>query len=73
MMRFRSYGVASAAIALSFSPPAYGQGTGDESQIGDIIVTAQKREQNLQQVPMAITALQTGDLQARGISGAEDL
>ena len=73
MMRFRSYGVASAAIALSFSPPAYGQGTGDESQIGDIIVTAQKREQNLQQVPMAITALQTGDLQARGISGVEDL
>ena len=65
---------ASAAVAgAAQNPPATGQGSGASDQAdtgrgqedygGDIVVTAQKREENLQDVPIAITALGTEKLQ----------
>lgn len=39
----------------------------------DIIVTAQKREERLLDVPMSITALTAEDVQRRGISSIQDL
>jgi iron complex outermembrane recepter protein len=39
----------------------------------EIIVTAQKREQNLIDVPISIVALGTAEIEARGISNFEDL
>ena len=42
-------------------------------QIGDIIVTAQRRAENLQKVPIAITAFSAAALQARGLREITDL
>lgn len=44
-----------------------------DSQTGDIIVTAQKREESLSRVPMSITALSANQLADRRISSPEDL
>ena len=40
----------------------------ESSSLQEIVVTAQKREQRLQDVPIAITALSAQDLQARGVT-----
>jgi len=50
-----------ALIAFSAVQPAWGQDEGDsESALEEVLVTAQRREQTLQEVPMAITAF-TGE------------
>lgn len=41
--------------------------------IQDVVVVAQKRAQNMQDVPVAITALTSEMLQAKGIENAQDL
>ena len=56
-----SAGVLLSGTALSVAMPAFAQDTG-QSDSNIIIVTAQKREQNLQDVPVAITALGTEKL-----------
>jgi iron complex outermembrane receptor protein len=45
----------------------------DSGGLGDIVVTAQKRAQNLQDVPAAISAINAEALQARGITETSDL
>ena len=45
----------------------------DDNTIEEIIVTAQKREQNIQDVSIAITALSGDELSKRQISSVEDL
>lgn len=48
---------------------AHAQATaGASDQIEEIVVTAQKREQNLQQVPISVTAVTGEALQAQGIT-----
>ncbi len=44
-----------------------------EAQTGDIIVTAQKREERLQDVPMSITAATGEQLKSLGVTNMEDL
>ncbi len=44
-----------------------------QAQIEEIVVTAQKREQSIQKVPISIQVVSGDDLQTRQISGAEDL
>jgi iron complex outermembrane recepter protein len=64
------------ALALAISPGAYAQTAEDavdESKIADIVVTAQKRFQNLQDVPVAVSALAGDELQSRGVSETSDL
>lgn len=41
--------------------------------IDEIVVTAQRREQNLQDVPISISAMTAESLQALGVDGTEDL
>jgi len=43
------------------------------SGVGDIIVTAQKREENLQSVPIAVTAFSGDALTARGVTDIQSL
>jgi len=50
------------------APPASQSVTDDGSQIADIVVTAQRREESVQDVPIAITALSAAQLESRGIS-----
>lgn len=48
--------------------PVYAQEAADESSNDEIIVTAQKREENLQDVPISVQALGTKKLDQLGIS-----
>jgi len=50
-----------------------GPKTTSETALSDIIVTAQKRSENLQNVPVAVTAISGDALQARGISDVQAL
>jgi iron complex outermembrane receptor protein len=57
----------SAAPAPDATSAPAAQSTGTDST-GDIIVTAQRREQSLQKTPIAITALTTATLETRGVT-----
>lgn len=57
-----------------FVAPAYAQDA-DEGSGGleEIVVTANKREENLQQAPLAISAVSSEQLELRGLSEVKDL
>jgi outer membrane receptor protein involved in Fe transport len=67
----------SAALPLVFTATAaHAQEAEDASEsqgLGDIVVTAQKRAENLQDVPIAVTAVTSENLHASGISDTRDL
>ena len=48
-------------------------GWGNDSGVADIIVTAQKHEQSLQDVPISITAISSETLQANRITTVTDI
>ncbi|MXW72985.1 MAG: TonB-dependent receptor [Gammaproteobacteria bacterium] len=59
-----------ALIAISYdSAPAFGQ----ELALEEIIVTARKREENLQDLPLTVTALTNDDIYERGVASILDL
>lgn len=67
---------ACSAIGLGVTPLAAAQEASDQPadpRDAEIIVTAQKREQNLQDVPISITAVSGAQLEARGVSSSQDL
>jgi iron complex outermembrane receptor protein len=45
----------------------------DSAALGDIVVTAQRREQNLQDIPVAVTAITADQLEARGVANVTDV
>jgi len=59
--------------ALAQEQPATTASAEAESGIGDIIVTAQRRETRLQDTPIAITALSADNLSQRGVTTVNDL
>ena len=63
------------ACAFGFAGAASAQdaGQGSPQTIDDIIVTAQKREQNLQDVPIVVTSLSAETLQDAGVRDIKDL
>ena len=62
-----AFGAGSAAVAQS-APAA-----SDASAIQDIVVTAQRREEKLQDVPIAVTAVTSAALATRGVTVSTDL
>ena len=67
---------ASAFALVVAAGPALSQDAGlsqDATTVGDIIVTAQKREQSIQDVPIAVTALSAENLDAMKIEGGSEL
>lgn len=58
---------------LSSAGAAFAQDAQDDADMDVIIVTAQKREQTLQEVPIAITALSAADLEDARIEDTLDL
>jgi iron complex outermembrane receptor protein len=67
-----------AAVALSLlnASPAYAQAAPAESGGGgleEVVVTARYREENLQQTPIAITAITAEDIQVRGFTSTADI
>jgi iron complex outermembrane recepter protein len=62
-----------ASTAICFANPVYAQDAAEEADDGEIVVTAQKREQNLQDVPLAITAIGTEKLDQLQVSELQDV
>jgi iron complex outermembrane receptor protein len=66
--------VAAAAAALATVPAQAQQADGaEQSGLTDIVVTAQRRAQGVQDVPIAISALSATDLAARGVNNTLEL
>ena len=75
MMKFGLKTPLAIAIAIA-STSAYTQDTGTESAhagLEEVVVTAQKREQNLQDTPVAITAIDTQTLHDQKVKDISDL
>lgn len=68
-----SVAIAIASTSLFVAPAAYAQDetAGDGSGLGEIVVTAQRREENLQDVPLSITALRGDNLDAVSAGGVD--
>lgn len=56
------------ASALIHAAPAMAQADALASGIDDIVVTAQKRDQRLQEVPISVSAISGDTLQDRGVT-----
>lgn len=63
-----------ASTALGFAMPAFAQDAGDaeEALPGEIVVTATKREESLQKVPLSIQALGETQLDQQQVQGIDD-
>ena len=59
-----------AGVARAEAPTS---STADTDALDEVIVTAQKRGENLQQVPVAVTALSSAALQAAGATTIDDI
>jgi len=71
---FRRFCICASLATLSLnSAHATTEGQLEGDTLGEIVVTAQKREQNLQNVGVSITALQSGDLRKLGIVNTTQL
>src|SRR5580698_4305107 len=74
-------GVATVASALVCgpclaAPPASALAAGSPtgaSTVGELIVTATKRESTVQKTPISVTAVAGRDLQSRGVTSAQDI
>jgi iron complex outermembrane receptor protein len=61
------------ASLLAVASPAFAQEAAEEGGLDEIVVTAQKREQNLQDVPIAISAIGAEKLERMNIRDTRDL
>ena len=60
-----------AVLAASARPPAIGQENALE--IEEVIVTSQRREQSIQEIPVAVTALDPEQMELKQIANIADL
>ncbi len=69
------YAVASIAAASWFPTSVYAQAAGQSvaGAIEEVLVTARRREESLQEVPIAITAITGDDLQQRGVDSMQNM
>jgi outer membrane receptor protein involved in Fe transport len=57
--------------AWAAAPPAAGSSV--PTSVSEVVVTAEKRESTVQKTPLSITAVAGEDLQARGLTSAQDI
>lgn len=65
--------IAQAAEGAAEEPQASGESTGQSASVQEIIVTAQRREESLQKVPVAVTAIGTEQLEALRVTSVRNL
>ena len=65
-------GLTGSIIAVTIMLPAIPSAFAEDGALEEITVTAQRREQNLQEVPIAITAFSGSELAKQNIVGATD-
>lgn len=70
LLAFSSIVAMSSAAEAQTAPDA---GSADTAKIEDIIVTAQRTDQKLQSVPVAVTAFNDAALEKQGVRNVEDL
>ncbi len=70
---FAAWSVATPALAQMVATTATTATTSPEHQLDEIVVTAEKRSESAQSVPLAITAVSGKDLQSAGINSIEGL
>lgn len=70
---FSALSLVEPAFAQEVAPQAEPEATGNLGGLEEIVVTAQKREQNLQNVPVSVTALNTEALERNRIADFSDL
>jgi iron complex outermembrane receptor protein len=63
----------SAALGLMAGMQVKFASADEQMQLEEVVVTAQKRSENLQQTPVAVTALSSDTLQQRSVMTTEDL
>jgi iron complex outermembrane receptor protein len=66
-------GVALAVAAIAAPASAIAQTSGESAQIEEVVVTARKREERLQDTPVAVTALGAEALAARGVESVDQI
>lgn len=66
-------GVAYMALAMALTSPAYAQSASQEREAEVVVVTAQKREQALKDVPLPVQALGSAQLEDSGAAKVSDL
>ena len=64
---------ATVAFGVALAGQAFAQDAASDTQVEEIVVTAQKREQNLQDVPVAVSAFGTQQLEAQSVQSLTDL
>ncbi len=69
-LRKSVYGAAIAALIAT--PMSVGFTTSGWAQVGNIVVTTRKREENLQDIPLSVTAIGSIQIQQRGINSVGD-
>lgn len=72
----RAVALSATALSLAFAMPAHAQDAAaddDQGGIAEIVVTAQKVAENVQDVPIAITAITSERLETTGVTSLEGL
>jgi len=72
-MKAKHFAAPSIAALVGISATALGQSAGTESVLDEVVVTAQKRSESLQEVPVAISAFTSETRDLLGISSIQDL
>ncbi|MEY4270484.1 MAG: hypothetical protein RLZZ58_1700 [Pseudomonadota bacterium] len=72
-MKHLTKGLIVSSIAMAVSMPAMAQESDGEEAYGEILVTARKRTENLQDVPLAINVLTSEAIERKGIDGPADV
>jgi iron complex outermembrane recepter protein len=67
------FSASAAALAVSAALPTYAQTAGADAAVGEVVVTAQKREQRLQEVPVSVTAIGAEQLERLQITSGSDI
>ena len=75
MSNHKTFRAATALLLAGISAPVFAQATADNNDGGltDIVVTAERREQSLQNVSISATVLTGEDLQKRGVANLSDI
>ncbi|PKP94821.1 MAG: TonB-dependent receptor [Alphaproteobacteria bacterium HGW-Alphaproteobacteria-16] len=67
--RLTIYALATSAGVIALAPAAYAQSaTAADTEIQEIVVTAQNRQQNVQDVPIAMTVVSGEQLESQGVT-----
>lgn len=65
--------ISGTALALVWGAPAGAAAASNASVVEELVVTAQKREESIQDVPIAVSAFSGQALKAQGLDGPRDL